>query len=921
MQRSLSLTLVGVTLTAGLGLAAAAPAPLAQERDRQQVLERLLRRYDLDLDGTISEEEFPRSRRAFRRLDRDRDGALTRADFAPRDPSTGAAPGDEAGGAASDADAAFFEERVLPILEKECYSCHSSGTRRLKGDLRVDSRASLLAGGATGPAIVPGDLDASLLIEAVRYEDPIFAMPPREALPDEAVRDLERWVEMGAPWPSAADDVHGTEAQVVEDLAGSPALDREIDLEEGRQAWSFQTPTPHEAPDVADADWAWTDVDRFLLAAMEERGVEPVEDADRRTWLRRVTFDLTGLPPTPEEIDAFVGDGAEGAYERVVDRLLASPAFGERFGRHWLDVARYGESSGKQTNIVYPHAWRYRDFVIDAVNADMPYDEFLRKQIAGDLLEAEDADERAENLVATGYLAIGPKSHNERDPRQFAVDLVDEQIDAMSQGVIGLTLSCARCHDHKFDPVPIEDYYALAGIFMSTETRFGTRATLGNRRAADLIDLPDGADVAFGPTMDSELRRFLDRTRRRLNRSQEMSPKTSGDEPLDRLKKRVENDQIDVIGDLLERFDESGRANAKNRLAMGAVDGIARDIAVLERGELDRPGDVVPRGFPQVLDGEWAPEIESGSGRLELSEWITDPQHPLTARVWVNRVWLHLFGAGIVRTPDNFGAGGMAPDHPELLDRLAHDFVAGGWSTKSLVRELVLTHAYRLASSDDESSAAVDPEAVTRWRMPDRRLEAEAIRDAMLVVSGTLDPERPVGSPTGAIEGTIRREELADYLTRERPVRSIYLPSLRGHLVDALDVFDAPDSAFVCGDREETSVATQALYLMNDADVVRLADAFAERVMREADSERARIERAFELAVGREPSRREKKAVSRFLADFKKLEPSKSSTSSSRRGRRRARESELARPKTVEHAAWSAFAQTLFQSAEFRAIG
>ncbi|MEM9382984.1 MAG: DUF1549 domain-containing protein, partial [Planctomycetota bacterium] len=771
---------VGAALTA-LTLAVSSPTSAAQEPDRSRAFEGLLRRADLDLDGRISRDEFPRSARAFRRLDRNRDGYLTRDEFAP--PTSRPADRPEtpapvaADGSATEEQVEFFESKIRPVLVESCFSCHSPAAGRIRGDLVMDSRAALLVGGATGPAIVPGDPDASPLIEAVRYDDPLFAMPPKAPLSDEAVRDLERWVAMGAPWPDEGprvpdDAMHaGVE---VKDLAGGESLDREIDLEAGREFWSFQPPARVEPPTPVDAEWAWGEIDLFLRATMEEAGVEPVQDADRRTWLRRVTFDLTGLPPTPEEIAAFEADRSERAHEAVVDRLLASDAYGERFGRHWLDVARYGESSGKETNVAYPHAWRYRDFVIEAMNEDMRFDVFVQKQLAGDLLEYAGEDERAENLVATGYLAIGAKSHNTNDRRQFALDMVDEQIDAVSQGMLGLTLACARCHDHKFDPVPIEDYYALAGIFLSTETRYGTLRGAGNDYPSRLIDLPAGADLPDGPTMDPLIRQLFQRGKERAERRASPDGMSmdgamdGGDERLARLRQRRSAQQAAILEDLLVRFDERGRPTAANRVAMGAVDGRARNVAVLERGELDRPGDVVERGFPQVLVRGDGPSIDDGSGRLELARWIGSADNPLTARVWVNRVWLHLFGTGIVPTPDNFGAGGQPPSHPELLDWLANELVENDWSTKSIVREIVLSHAYRLDSRSKRDNDALDPDAVTRWRMQDRRLEAESIRDALLAVAGTLESEPPVGSPAGAIEGALRAEQLTAFLTQER---------------------------------------------------------------------------------------------------------------------------------------------------------
>ena len=965
---------MGLTISAlAAGFAFPTSTPAQRPQDPERAFEALKRRFDKNFDGKISSTEWTRNQRAFRRLDRDKDGFVTKDEFmgagnARKKPAAGTKkdaaketprPSSEA---VTPEAAAFFESKIRPLLSRACYSCHSDRSSRVKGGLKLDSPGALLVGGHGGPALVPGDVDGSALIEAVRYEDPLFAMPPKQKLEDDEIADLEAWVRMGAPWPpepEAMDMEMGMSpgASGTVESHSTLSLNRDIDIEEGRQFWSFQPIERPEAPAPADSEWAFNDVDRFLRAAQEATGVSPVEEADDNTWLRRVTFDLTGLPPTPDEIAMFESDAARGRHERVVDRLLASPGFGERFGRHWLDVARYAESSGKERNVVYPHAWRYRDWVIEAMSDDMPYDEFLMKQIAGDLLPAEDANERARNMVATGYLALGTKSHGQRDKRKFTLDLVDEQIDALSQGVFGLTVSCARCHDHKFDPIPTEDYYALAGILMSSETLFGTMASQGNNQASDLQTLPKEADLPNGPRMDERVRRLLSRANERgmqnAERAEAKAANSMGEEAAAEAKRdarrqrRNADQRAEIVNSLLERFDERGRALPANRLAMGMAEGDPVDLAVLDRGEIDRPKDVAKRGFPQVLSGSTTPKIQSGSGRLELAEWIASPNHPLTARVWANRVWLHLFGKGLVRTPDNFGAGGTAPDHPELLDWLASELIDSGWSTKSLVRTLVLSRTYRLDSAHDSKAQGIDPDILTLWRMPERRLEAEAIRDAMLSVSGTLSKERPVGSPTGAMEGGLRNDGLADLLTKETPVRSVYMPVVRGHATDSMDAFDAPDAAVVAGSREVTTVATQALFLMNDADVLKAADAFADRLLAMDIGDSARIETAFQLALGRTPSGAEKGAVSSFLKgyerDFKreakadakgaKKEGAKDDAQSRRRARQRAqreRRAAAAAPSTPpkaftvdesRRAAWSAFAQSLFQCAEFRALG
>ena len=393
----------------------------------------------------------------------------------------------------------FFEKKIRPVLADKCYQCHAQDSEKIKGGLTLDTREGIRRGGDNGPAVVSGSLKDSLLIEAIHYTNKDFAMPPEKKggkLPDAMIADFEKWVQMGAPDPR--DGV----AKVV----------KKYDTEEAKKWWSFQPVKKPDAPAIKDAGWPRGDIDKFVLAGLEAKSLKPAAGADKLTLLRRVYFDLIGLPPTPQEVDAFVRAGAPRDLSTLIDRLLASPQFGERWGRHWLDVARHAESSGKDVNIAFPHAWRYRDYVIDALNSDKPYDQFIREQIAGDLLPAKNQQQQAAQLTATGFLAIGTKGLNEQNPRQFALDLADEQIDTMSQAVLGLTVSCARCHDHKFDPIPQRDYYSLAGIFLSTETRYGTSGAIQNRHPPELIELPTSAGaLTLNKTLSSE-----DRTQKEL---------------------------------------------------------------------------------------------------------------------------------------------------------------------------------------------------------------------------------------------------------------------------------------------------------------------------------------------------------------------------------------------------------------------
>jgi mono/diheme cytochrome c family protein len=832
----------------------------------------------------------------------------------------------------SDEEVAFFESKIRPLLVSHCYGCHSDRAEKVKGGLRLDTRDATLAGGESGPVLVPGDVEGSLLIRAVRYADPDYEMPPKGKLSAEAIADLERWVAMGAP------DPRGSKPGTI-DSAGPDLYGRTIDIAEGKRFWSFQAPAKPPIPAVKDPEWPLGDVDRLVLAAMEAKGLAPEGDAQRRDWLRRVTFDLTGLPPTVAEIAAFESDRSAAAEATVVDRLLASPAFGERWGRHWLDVARYAESSGKENNVLYPHAWRYRDYVIASFNADRPLDEFLTEQIAGDLLPSTDADDRARKLVATGFLAVGTKSHNAQNPRQFAFDLADEQLDAVTQGMLGLTVSCARCHDHKFDPIPQRDYYAMAGIFLSTATAYGTERGPGNRRPADIVVLPDGASAPDGPVMPAARRGLIAQAAENLRRQAETAKEraeSSGDRQA-LIRARQQAEVAAVANTILERFDADGNPTKANRLAMGAVESDRLiDAPILTRGEVDQAGERVPRGFPQVLAHDSTPSIAGGSGRRELAAFIADESNPLTARVWANRVWLHLFGRGIVSTADNFGASGEQPSNQALLDYLAVRLVELDWSTKSLIRELVLSRTYRLASSHDSAKAQIDPEAIFLWRFPNKRLEAEAIRDAMLAAAGTLDLTPPIGSPVNFGEGSPRadgRPIMTFEWSDPQRHRSVYLPVVRDRIPLALEVFDFPEPAYVVGDRNETNVATQALYLMNDPNVIAAADAFADRLLAIDGKDADRIKAGFEIALGRPATSAEIVASREFLRDFAKSFPAataKPTAETDRRPGQRLREraaqrlsgSAQAAPTAPSEtkAAWSALCQAIFQSAEFRTL-
>jgi hypothetical protein len=747
---------------------------------------------------------------------------------------------------------AVFESKIRPVLAEHCYRCHSAATGKSEGGLQLDSRPTIRKGGDRGPSVVPGDPDASVLIAAIAHADSDLKMPPKkDRLPESVINDFRMWIRNGAADPR--------------DKAAGKGLPP-VSIEAGRQFWAFQKPTSHDPPVARNRDWPRRDLDLFILAKLEEAGLAPSADAEPGTLLRRLHFDLVGLPPSPEQIEQFLAavqrDGIDQALVAVVDELLASPQYGERWGRHWLDVARYAESSGKEANMSFPYAFRYRDYVIDAVNADIPYDRFLTEQIAGDLLPCDNDRERARLLIATGFLAIGPKNLDEGDPRQFTANLIDEQIDAVTRAVLANSVACARCHDHKFDPFFMDDYYALAGVFASTKTYFGTFVTPSNRVGGDPLELPKGAG-------ESILHESIS-----AKRVEELKAELAA---LKAEKIKTLTDALRVfwrsggIEGQLEKVDDEGHALP---LAMAVLDADTLvDAALLERGEVSRPGKVLPRGFPRVIDLTDCKTIPADhSGRLEFARWLTHPDQPLTARVMVNRIWRHLFGAGLVHTVDNFGFSGERPSHPQLLDDLAVKFAANGWSVKQVIRELVLSRTYRQASTYRVDAHQTDPDNRLLWRASKRRLEAEAIRDAMLVASGELDAARPVGSLVAKVIGD--RPISLIGLDARLPTdldgsrhRSVYLPVIRDRLPDVLDLFDFAEPSLVTGDRETTNVPVQALYLMNSPFVQARAKSLANRLLRESDSTEQRIRRAYLLCLGRAPDRDETQLVTEFFGE------------------------------------------------------
>ena len=834
-----------------------------------------------------------------------------------------------AGGRAAEPDPAkldFFEKKVRPIFVEHCAACHSAETKPA-GGLRVDDRNGLLAGGNAGASVVPGKPAESLLLKRVTQKDKRRMPLEGDALSEQQIADLTAWVRDGAVWP----------APPVPPGLGA-AKPRYEELKASHWAWQ----------PLAEAKATAGDIDQLVKAKRDAKKLSPVGPATKTDLIRRVTFDLTGLPPTPEAIDAFAADKSPDAFAKVVDRLLASPAFGERWGRHWLDVARYGESTGPSRNVPYPHAWKYRDYVIDSVNRDVPYDRFVTEQVAGDLLPASTPAERDRLSTATGFLALGVKDVNQRFKVRFVMDNVDEQIDAVTRSVLGLTVSCARCHDHKFDPVPTTDYYALAGIFTSTDNASGVRNKMGGAgldyydpsMLVALANAGPPADPAKVATLTAEVA-VAKKAWDAIRGTPEGLKLAANGQPTQRpfrLKyEKLQNELLALSDPAARGFAVHGVRDAK---AVG-------DTEVRLRGEAEKLGPVVPRGFLTAFQvSAAAPVNPTQSGRLELARWLTSPNNALAQRVIVNRVWKNLFGDGLVSTADNFGVTGDVPSHPELLDALARQFLAGGSSVKTLVRTLVLTETYQLSADAGDAQRAADPANRLLWRHSPRRLDAEEFRDAALAAAGSLKPERPGPSPAKDLKMVEMRDngpeaktlhEAADRATG----RSVYLPLLRGVTPHALAAFDPVDQTLVSGSREATTVPGQALFLLNSAFVRRQSLTLAESVLADPTATTDdRLRAAYRRTLGRDPSAGELRRATGFLTDYEAAAqgelaaaPAKADTPKPAGPAKPAdapfdpdqedqtgvtATEEAVRPKDARTAAWMALTQALYGSAEFR---
>jgi cytochrome c553 len=763
-------------------------------------------------EGITARDEAPRSPRRRRSLWLEqlsgRISGLTQPGFRTSKPRTAAitalfAVALSAAGAATPAPSAtdlqFFETKIRPLLIDKCYKCHSKEADKVRGGFLLDSREAVIHGGNSGPAIIPGKPDESLLIQAIRYQDEDLQMPPKgDKLSDAQIADLTEWVRRGAPDPRTLV------------AKGSSSTYGGV----GRAHWAFQPVKKPALPAVQNTIWARTPVDHFVLAKLEANGLTPNAPAAKATLIRRIYFDLIGLPPPLRELQAFLNDEAPDAFAKVVDRLLASPQYGEHWARYWLDVARYSDTKGdppRQDDLRYPHAWTYRDWVIAAFNADLPYNEFIVQQLAGDRVQAVfdkkardkglPAAENRSALAALGFLTLGNQFDGRRD------DIIADQIDVTTKAFLGLTVACARCHDHKFDPIPTKDYYSLYGVFANSTQP---------KEVKDLPTLP----AKVPPTLEhleylakaaelGQRQTTLQAHYQELRRAGKKKADPTKRRELVRMERELQRD----IGNL--ESDHPGappRANALFDVPR------SRDYPVLLRGEAQNKGDVVPRRFLEIVspDPKKRPEWRSGSGRAELALAIADPKNPLTARVLVNRIWQQHWGEGFVATPDDLGNMSSAPTHPELLDWLAATFVESGWSIKQLHRTIVLSAAYQQSSQNNPKFAELDPNNKLLWRFNLRRLDFEAMHDALLAIAGKIDFARG-GRPVPISSGEFAQR------------RAIYTLIDRRNPPELLTQFDFPSPDVASGRRYETLVPQQALFLMNSPMVIETARQLVDR--------------------------------------------------------------------------------------------
>ncbi len=709
----------------------------------------------------------------------------------------------------------FFETKIRPLLVNQCYECHSGVSKSLKAGLRLDSKSAMLKGGDSGPAIMPGKPNDSLLIDSVRYES--NEMPPNGKLSDAEIAALTKWVELGAPWPK--------EAPVT-----TASGDEGYDWDEAAKHWAFQ-PVRKVTPPVVNDNPHQHPIDQFVTTRLQDNGLRQTAPAPAAVFVRRAFFDLIGLPPTPDELQHWVqrlrADKHlnDAAVVQLIDTLLQRSQYGERWGRHWLDVARYSDIGGwTQDNKPHPSSWQYRDWVVDAFNADMPFDKFVRCQIVGDKIDKQSA-------AGTGFFALGPTYASDGgDPESIAQakgETLDDRVDTFSRAFLGLTVACARCHDHKFDPIPQQDYYSIAGIFNNTRE--------GETPLAD-----DNIVAAYHHARQPiyNLHDTIGKTRKKASQAK-------------RPVSEEEQKQIKAWQQEIEELEAT--SPPKFAFAHTIHDTGSNDMHVALRGNLLKKGPLAPRRFLRIVAGEERPHFNEGSGRTQLSDAVTDPQNPLTSRVIVNRIWLNHFGRALVRTPNNFGVLGEPPTHPELLDWLAATFVESGWSIKSLHRIVMTSATYRSSSAFDRASFDIDGDNRLLWRLNPRRMEVETWRDSLLAVTGELDTA--IGGPS--IDNIVdsNRRTLYAKVSRNDPQRSD----------EFLRLFDFPIPRASSAKRTTNVIPQQFLFMMNSRFMLDRARALADRLQKTENGQPGPVERAYFLLYGRLPTERELQTANSYL--------------------------------------------------------
>ena len=741
----------------------------------------------------------------------------------------------------------FFEAKIRPVLVQHCYECHAADSKILRGGLQLDSRDATLKGGDSGPALVAGNPEDSLLIQALKHES--LAMPPDSKLPDQTIADFEEWIRLGAPDPR--------EQTIAARL-------KPVDWDAAKKHWAFQPISDPQSPATSDPAWIQSPIDQFVAHRLEHERLNPASPADKRTLIRRATFDLTGLPPTIDEVNAFLADSAPDSFARVIDRLLASPRYGERWGRHWLDLVRYATSNGADENHGLPNAWKYRDWVVRMINQDLPMDQFIVQQLAGDLFPVPSDEQQARDLLtATGMLVIGPKMLAEQDKEKMIIDIVDEQVDTVGRTMLGLTMGCARCHDHKFDPIAARDYYAMAGIFYSTQS-------MANR---DFV-----SQWMERPLPSQEI------TAARAEHQQKID---AAKQELKQLKSPTDDEAIKQKKAALEQLDKE---MPQFSMVMATQDSQPQDLHIHLRGNHLKPGpDKIPRGMPTMLTSvAAAPEIPSAaSGRMEFAQWLVARENPLTARVLMNRVWMWHFGKPLMKSPSNWGLQSEPPSHPELLDWLAQSLMKNGWSLKAMHRTIMLSSVYQMSSQSNPEYHERDPENRLLWRQNRRRLEAEPVRDSILFVGGGLD--ETMGNMAGGVDAKRR---------------AIYLPVDRAALYEMFSTFDYVETANHIEQRPVTTVPNQALFLMNSTMVYEQSRRLIEQLPTTDPSVPLKdlapvVSTIFETLYSRQPSPEE---TLRCIAFLEQSEQAFASTTDVRERRLQA---------------WSALCRTLIAANDF----